>query len=103
EVGFLGMVRDEETLQASTYATRMPDDLSGRQVAQDKAARAGHTVQDTAGRTGGAVRDTVPGPVKTATTAVVQAGLRHRRPVLIAGAGAVVAAGLLRRRQGGRL
>ncbi|MFI6336267.1 uracil phosphoribosyltransferase [Streptomyces sp. NPDC050535] len=32
EVGFLGMVRDEETLQASTYATRMPDDLSGRQV-----------------------------------------------------------------------
>jgi uracil phosphoribosyltransferase len=32
EVGFLGMVRDEETLKASTYATRMPDDLSGRQV-----------------------------------------------------------------------
>jgi uracil phosphoribosyltransferase len=32
EVGFLGMVRDEETLQAHTYATRMPDDLSGRQV-----------------------------------------------------------------------
>src|SRR6188472_3531799 len=32
EVGFLGMIRDEETLQASTYATRMPDDLSGRQV-----------------------------------------------------------------------
>ena len=32
EVGFLGMVRDEETLEASTYATRMPDDLSDRQV-----------------------------------------------------------------------
>ncbi|SCK12478.1 uracil phosphoribosyltransferase [Streptomyces sp. WMMB 322] len=32
EVGFLGMIRDEETLQASTYANRMPDDLSGRQV-----------------------------------------------------------------------
>ncbi|MCW2715282.1 MAG: uracil phosphoribosyltransferase [Frankiales bacterium] len=31
EVGFLGMVRDEETLQATTYATRLPDDLSGRQ------------------------------------------------------------------------
>ena len=30
-VGFLGMSRDEETLQASTYATRLPDDLSGRQ------------------------------------------------------------------------
>ena len=31
EVGFLGMIRDEKTLQASTYATRLPDDLSGRQ------------------------------------------------------------------------
>jgi uracil phosphoribosyltransferase len=31
EVGFLGMIRDEETLQASTYAQRLPDDLSGRQ------------------------------------------------------------------------
>ncbi len=31
EVGFLGMVRDEETLKATTYATRLPDDLSGRQ------------------------------------------------------------------------
>src|SRR5574338_1198699 len=31
EVGFLGMIRDEETLQATTYATRLPDDLSGRQ------------------------------------------------------------------------
>jgi uracil phosphoribosyltransferase len=32
EVGFLGMVRDEGTLVASTYATRMPLDLSGREV-----------------------------------------------------------------------
>ena len=31
EVGFLGMVRDEETLQPTTYATRLPDDLAGRQ------------------------------------------------------------------------
>jgi uracil phosphoribosyltransferase len=31
EVGFLGMVRDEGTLTASTYADRMPDDLSNRQ------------------------------------------------------------------------
>jgi uracil phosphoribosyltransferase len=31
EVGFLGMVRDEGTLTASTYATRMPDNLSDRQ------------------------------------------------------------------------
>jgi len=31
EVGFLGMVRDEETLQPTTYAERLPADLSGRQ------------------------------------------------------------------------
>jgi len=31
EVGFLGMVRDEETLLASTYAERLPADLAGRQ------------------------------------------------------------------------
>ncbi|MHB1738248.1 MAG: uracil phosphoribosyltransferase [Actinomycetes bacterium] len=31
EVGFLGMIRDEDTLAASTYATRLPEDLSGRQ------------------------------------------------------------------------
>ncbi|GAA4124900.1 uracil phosphoribosyltransferase [Nocardioides fonticola] len=31
EVGFLGMVRNEETLEASTYAERLPEDLSGRQ------------------------------------------------------------------------
>jgi uracil phosphoribosyltransferase len=31
EVGFLGMVRNEETLEASTYAERLPYDLSGRQ------------------------------------------------------------------------
>ena len=31
EVGFLGLQRDEETLEAVTYANRLPDDLSGRQ------------------------------------------------------------------------
>ncbi|GII97113.1 uracil phosphoribosyltransferase [Sinosporangium siamense] len=31
EVGFLGMIRDEGTLKAETYATRLPEDLSGRQ------------------------------------------------------------------------
>ncbi|MBM9463711.1 uracil phosphoribosyltransferase [Aeromicrobium sp. YIM 150415] len=31
EVGFLGMIRNEETLQAETYAERLPEDLSGRQ------------------------------------------------------------------------
>jgi uracil phosphoribosyltransferase len=31
EVGFLGMIRNEKTLEASTYAERLPDDLQGRQ------------------------------------------------------------------------
>lgn len=31
-VGFLGIKRDEDTLQPHTYANRLPDDLSGRQV-----------------------------------------------------------------------
>ncbi|WP_309065862.1 uracil phosphoribosyltransferase [Microbacterium sp.] len=31
EVGFLGMVRDEETFEPVTYAERLPDDLSDRQ------------------------------------------------------------------------
>ena len=32
EVGFLGMQRNEETLEAITYANRLPDNLHGRQV-----------------------------------------------------------------------
>ncbi|MDP1875961.1 MAG: uracil phosphoribosyltransferase [Actinomycetota bacterium] len=32
EVGFLGMVRDEESLLATTYADRLPHDLHNRQV-----------------------------------------------------------------------
>ena len=31
QVGFLGMVRNEETLKATTYANRLPENLSGRQ------------------------------------------------------------------------
>ncbi len=31
EVGFLGMLRDETTLEAVTYANRLPQDLTGRQ------------------------------------------------------------------------
>jgi uracil phosphoribosyltransferase len=31
EIGFLGMVRDEKTLQATTYANRLPEDLTSRQ------------------------------------------------------------------------
>lgn len=32
EVGFLGMARNEETLDIVTYAERLPEDLTGRQV-----------------------------------------------------------------------
>ena len=32
QVGFLGIKRDEETLVPHTYANRLPEDLSGRQV-----------------------------------------------------------------------
>jgi uracil phosphoribosyltransferase len=32
EVGFLGMVRDEETLEPFTYAERLPADIVGRQA-----------------------------------------------------------------------
>ena len=31
EIGFLGMVRDEKTLKAKTYANRLPEDLTNRQ------------------------------------------------------------------------
>lgn len=31
EVGFVGMARDEETLEAVTYAERLPENLDGRQ------------------------------------------------------------------------
>ncbi len=32
EVGFLGMVRDETSLAATTYADRLPEELEGREV-----------------------------------------------------------------------
>lgn len=45
EVGFLGMRRDEETLEAITYANRLPDDLSNRQCfVLDPMLATGHTL-----------------------------------------------------------
>lgn len=45
EIGFLGMKRDEETLEAVTYANRLPDDLSGRQAyVLDPMLATGHTL-----------------------------------------------------------
>jgi len=32
DVGFVGLARDEETLVASTYAARLPADLTGREA-----------------------------------------------------------------------
>ena len=48
EIGFLGMIRDELTLQATTYATRLPDDLTGRQCyLLDPMLATGGTLGDT--------------------------------------------------------
>ena len=45
EVGFLGMRRDEDTLEIETYANRLPDDLSGRQCfVLDPMLATGHTM-----------------------------------------------------------
>lgn len=45
EVGFLGMKRNEDTLEVETYANRLPDDLSGRQVfVVDPMLATGHTL-----------------------------------------------------------
>jgi uracil phosphoribosyltransferase len=45
EIGFLGLKRDEETLEAVTYANRLPDDLSGRQCfVLDPMLATGHTL-----------------------------------------------------------
>lgn len=45
EVGFLGMRRDDDTLEIETYANRLPDDLSGRQCfILDPMLATGHTM-----------------------------------------------------------
>ncbi|WP_182049883.1 uracil phosphoribosyltransferase [Changpingibacter yushuensis] len=45
EIGFLGMKRDETTLEAVTYANRLPDNLSGRQTyVLDPMLATGHTL-----------------------------------------------------------
>ncbi|UNX55196.1 uracil phosphoribosyltransferase [Georgenia sp. TF02-10] len=46
EVGFLGMQRDERTLEAITYANRLPDDLTARQCyVLDPMLATGHTLE----------------------------------------------------------
>ena len=47
EVGFLGMARNEDTLDIITYAERLPDDLTGRQVfALDPMLATGGTLRE---------------------------------------------------------
>lgn len=46
EVGFLGMVRDDDTLEVETYAQRLPNDLKDRQVfVIDPMLATGHTLE----------------------------------------------------------
>ncbi len=48
EVGFLGMRRDDHSLEIETYATRLPDDLNGRQCyVLDPMLATGHTMVET--------------------------------------------------------
>ncbi len=45
EVGFLGMRRDDDSLEIETYARRLPDDISGRQCfVIDPMLATGHTL-----------------------------------------------------------
>jgi uracil phosphoribosyltransferase len=50
DVGFVGLVRDEHTLVASTYAERLPADLTGRDVfVLDPMLATGGTLETTIG------------------------------------------------------
>jgi len=50
DVGFVGLVRDEESLVASTYADRLPTDLTGREVfVLDPMLATGGTLQTVVG------------------------------------------------------
>ncbi|MFF4551524.1 hypothetical protein [Streptomyces sp. NPDC001422] len=73
-------------------------------VAHDTAVRAGQVAQEKAAETGRVLQDNVPESLRTAATSVVEAGRRTPRPALFASAGAVavLAVSLLRRRHNGR-
>ncbi|MEU6099756.1 DUF3618 domain-containing protein [Streptomyces flaveolus] len=87
---------------AMTVQLRSSAAQAGHSV-QDRASRAGHTVHDKADRAGHTAQQQARQRVPERVRGVVQAGMRHPRPVLVAGAaaGAVVAAGVLRRRRHG--
>lgn len=79
EVGFVGMVRDEKTLQPFTYAERLPRDLSGRQC----------FVLDPMLATGGSLGGTVQFLVERGSTEIVcicllaaPEGIEHMRTLV---------------------
>jgi uracil phosphoribosyltransferase len=60
DVGFVGMARDEDTLMAATYANRLPEDLTGREVfVLDPMLATGGTLVTTIGMLAGRGADTV--------------------------------------------
>ncbi|KFG76151.1 DUF3618 domain-containing protein [Streptomyces mutabilis] len=101
------------TVQLRSSAAQAGHTVQGKahragHAVRDKAGRAGHAVQDKAGQAGHAVQGgaghTVERRVPGRARGVVRVGLDHPRAVLVAGAaaGALVAAGVLRRRRHGR-
>jgi len=60
DVGFVGMARNEDTLMAATYANRLPEDLTGREVVVlDPMLATGGTLVTTIGMLAGRGADTV--------------------------------------------
>ena len=60
DVGFVGMARNEDTLMAATYANRLPEDLTGREVfVLDPMLATGGTLVTTIGMLAGRGADTV--------------------------------------------
>ncbi|MCG8971022.1 DUF3618 domain-containing protein [Streptomyces sp. CL12-4] len=87
---------------AMTVQLRSSAAQAGHSV-QDRASRAGHTVHDKADRAGHTAQYKARQRVPERVRGAAQAGMRHPRPVLVAGAaaGAAVAAGVLWRRRHG--
>src|SRR6476469_8137136 len=61
EVGFLGMARDEETLDIITYAERLPEDLTDRQIfVLDPMLATGGTLREASSSSSSAAPPTSP-------------------------------------------
>ncbi|MFF6998853.1 DUF3618 domain-containing protein [Streptomyces sp. NPDC008313] len=64
-----------------------------------RASHAGHAVQDKAVHAGQVVQHNVPEPVRSGAGSAVRAGRRNPRPVVVAGAGVLLAVCLVVRRR----